>query len=576
MKPVGTQLKRLLKTSSFTLTFVLFPFVGLALEVKDVPNPRQINGTWVTDMARILDQPTEAQLNSVISQLERQNGTEIAVVTVPETAPSGSPKEFTTALFKYWGIGKKGQDNGVLFLISKGDRRVEIETGYGIEAILPDAKVSNIINTQITPRFKQGDFNGGTLAGTKALVVALDAPQPSSVSNKPTAMASSAPTATLAAAQPFALSPEPTQDANAPWGLLIGGGLVLAIGTAGYVKRHRVLSERVFIEPEGRTRLEKDASNSNRFFHCTNCKKQLEKLEQTKLQSHLSKPEQVAQRLGSVKFEGWQCRRCQEQLPGAGVHIFAYVLNKERFSKCSTCKELTVTRTLKAVLEEPTWNREGRQLVSQKCHCCSYSEDVEEKIPCLSPPPNTVFIKPTGRSRVTGVTRLWQPIHCADCRYPMQQLNSTALESHLNKPEQVAQRIGSRKFIGWQCPNCSQQPGSHLIHIRAYVLPANFFRECRNCKELTVMRTRKILKFPTENRDGKELIIDQCHCCDYHQQKEETIPRLSPPPPPSPSSSRGGFYSGSDYSGGGFSGGCDGGGSFGGGDSGGGGAGGGW
>src|SRR4028118_2019486 len=163
MKPVGTQLKRLLEASLLTPTIALFPFVGLALDVQDVPNPRQINGTWVTDMAGILDEPTEAQLNSVISQLEHQNGTEIAVVTVAETAPAASPKEFTTKLFNYWGIGKKGKDNGALFLISKRDRRVEIETGYGVEAILPDAKVGNIINTQITPRFKQGDFQGGTL-----------------------------------------------------------------------------------------------------------------------------------------------------------------------------------------------------------------------------------------------------------------------------------------------------------------------------------------------------------------------------------------------------------------------------
>ena len=192
MKTVGFPVKRLLKASSFTVAVVLFPLVGLAVDVKDVPNPRQINNTWVTDMAEILDEPTEAQLNSVISQLERSNGTEIAVVTVPETAPSASPKEFTTALFKSWGIGKKGQDNGVLFLISKGDRRVEIETGYGIEAILPDAKVGNIIDTQITPRFKQGDFKGGTLAGTKALVVALEAPQTASVNQQatPTAITS--------------------------------------------------------------------------------------------------------------------------------------------------------------------------------------------------------------------------------------------------------------------------------------------------------------------------------------------------------------------------------------------------
>ncbi len=98
----------------------------------------------------------------------------MAVVTVPETAPAASPKTFATELFNKWGIGKKGKDNGVLFLISVGDRRVEIETGYGVEGILPDAKVGNIINTQIIPRFKKGDFEGGTLAGTKALVVILE------------------------------------------------------------------------------------------------------------------------------------------------------------------------------------------------------------------------------------------------------------------------------------------------------------------------------------------------------------------------------------------------------------------
>jgi uncharacterized protein len=237
MKPVRTQLKRLLKASLLTPTIALFPLVGLAIEVKDVPNPRRINGTWVTDMAGLLDQSTEAQLNSVISQLDRKKGTEIAVVTVPETAPSASPKEFTTALFNYWGIGKKGKDNGVLLLISKGDRRVAIETGYGMKAILPDAKVGNIINTQITPRFKQGDFKGGTLAGTKALVVAIEKSQSSSASQNPipTAIATSTPQTTLAA-QPSALEQKPTQDTNELRVLLIGmaaigGGLGLATVT---------------------------------------------------------------------------------------------------------------------------------------------------------------------------------------------------------------------------------------------------------------------------------------------------------------------------------------------------------
>jgi uncharacterized protein len=160
--------------SSLCVAFFLVPCPGLALTVQEVPNPRQVSGGWVTDKAEILQPETETQLNQMIARLEAKNGAEIAVVTVPETAPAASPKEFTTNLFNYWKIGKKGQDNGVLFLISVKDRRVEIETGYGVEGILPDGKVGNIIETQITPRFRQKDFDGGTLAGTRAIIVSLE------------------------------------------------------------------------------------------------------------------------------------------------------------------------------------------------------------------------------------------------------------------------------------------------------------------------------------------------------------------------------------------------------------------
>lgn len=377
MKPVGTQQKRLVKASSIAIAFVLLPVAGLALEVKDVPNPRQINGTWVTDKAGILSNETETQLNQMISQLERKNGTEIAVVTLPETAPAASPKEFTTKLFNYWGIGKKGKDNGVLFLISKGDRRVEIETGYGIEAILSDAKVGNIINTQITPQFKKGDFNGGTVAGTKALVVALEAPQPSSASKEPTpsAIASGTPYTALDD-QPSARSQnlqQPTEDANVPWLLLVGGGLLLAGGTAAYVKRRRV-----FIDPEGYSRLR----GSSRLFLCATCKKPMKKVDDSIIQSTLSKPEKVAQKLGSVRFEGWKCPECSQQLTGLGFHRVAYESHSTHFRNCPICQELTVMHARKT-LKRPTHYSSGTRMISDKCHCCDYYIEWEETIPHL-------------------------------------------------------------------------------------------------------------------------------------------------------------------------------------------------
>lgn len=159
------------------LTIGLLSVPTQALTVKEVPNPRQISGNWVTDSAEILSPETEVQLNQMINQLESKDGSEMAVVTVLETKPSVSPKAFTTDLFNYWHIGKKEQDNGVLFLISKNDRRVEIETGYGVETVLSDEKVGNIISTEIIPHLKKNDFNGGTIAGTRSLIEELEISQ---------------------------------------------------------------------------------------------------------------------------------------------------------------------------------------------------------------------------------------------------------------------------------------------------------------------------------------------------------------------------------------------------------------
>lgn len=141
--------------TAFSITIASFSASTLALNVEKVPNPKRINGGWVTDQANILSPTTEADINQIISKIAAKNGTEMAVVTVPSTAPSATPKEFATQLFNYWGIGKEGEDNGVLLLISKGERRVEVETGYGVEDILPDAKVGNIISQKITPTSKK-------------------------------------------------------------------------------------------------------------------------------------------------------------------------------------------------------------------------------------------------------------------------------------------------------------------------------------------------------------------------------------------------------------------------------------
>ncbi|MEP1060444.1 MULTISPECIES: TPM domain-containing protein [Cyanophyceae] len=174
MSSLAMQSQKIFYVGCTCLFMISTPLMSLAVTVESVLNPRQTDGGWVSDTANILNASTENKLNQAISQLEAKNGTEIAVVTVPKTSPSETPKAFATQLFNHWKIGKAGQNNGVLFLISKGDRRVEIETGYGIEAILPNAQVSEMIQQKIVPSFKQGNFDQGTLNGTNALITTLE------------------------------------------------------------------------------------------------------------------------------------------------------------------------------------------------------------------------------------------------------------------------------------------------------------------------------------------------------------------------------------------------------------------
>ncbi|HEY9906922.1 MAG TPA: TPM domain-containing protein [Thermosynechococcaceae cyanobacterium] len=174
-------LKALCMTS---LSLVVIASTSLALAVplaqppgtgiESVPNPRRTKGGWVSDTAHLLSPQSQADLNRMISELEAKNGSEVAVVTVPDTAPATSPKAFATTLFNTWKIGKRDKNNGVLVLISGNDRRVEIETGSGLGERLPDERVRQIIQQEMIPPFKQGNFDAGTVAGTRAIVQTLE------------------------------------------------------------------------------------------------------------------------------------------------------------------------------------------------------------------------------------------------------------------------------------------------------------------------------------------------------------------------------------------------------------------
>ncbi|MDJ1172757.1 TPM domain-containing protein [Roseofilum capinflatum] len=189
--PQRSQIIHLCWIGLLSLSVWLFPvmfwgstFSTLAVTVHEVPNPRQTHGGWVTDMANVISENAENKLNQMITDLEQNTRAEIAVVTVPDTSPSPTPKAFATELFNLWGIGKAQSNNGVLLLVAVEERRVEIETGTGLSQRLPDRQVQEILKHNIVPHLKQNRYDRGVLVGTQAIVKHLQG-NPFSISTLP-------------------------------------------------------------------------------------------------------------------------------------------------------------------------------------------------------------------------------------------------------------------------------------------------------------------------------------------------------------------------------------------------------
>lgn len=359
MKISAVPFKRLIRSSFLGLTMCLLSLPTQALTVEEVPNPRHISGNWVTDSAEILSPGTEAQLNQMINQLESKNGTEVAVITVPETKSAASPKTFATELFNYWHIGKQGQDNGVLFLISKGDRRVEIETGYGVEAVLPDAKVGRIIQQEVTPRFKQSDFDGGTLAGTKALVLVLEGQETGIDSTFPEEWVFTVFTVILGL-------------------VLLGIAFRRDLKGVAWLITHRLFRQPIDLKPDGQSRTQfwHQWFENSQVLHCTDCGQPLQLLPSSFLIDHLTPVQKVAEAIGSVKFSGWRCPRCGSDK----MHLRAYEAISDQFRRCPNCQELIVLKQEPRKIQERGLLTSGRLLTTYQCQCCDYHNEVETEI----------------------------------------------------------------------------------------------------------------------------------------------------------------------------------------------------
>ncbi|HWU56925.1 MAG TPA: TPM domain-containing protein [Rhizomicrobium sp.] len=126
----------------------------------------------VVDDANILSPATKAGLTDKLAALEQKTSRQLVVVTLP-SLQGYEISDYGYQLGRAWGVGQKGINNGILFIVAPTEHKTRIEVGYGLEPIITDAFSSVVIQTQVLPRFRQGDFNGGVQAGVDALIQQL-------------------------------------------------------------------------------------------------------------------------------------------------------------------------------------------------------------------------------------------------------------------------------------------------------------------------------------------------------------------------------------------------------------------
>jgi uncharacterized protein len=151
-----------------SVIFVLF-FCAVVSAAEVMP-PAPAN--HFNDYAGVVSPATAQHLNSELEDFERQTSNQILVAVFSKMQTDSSIEDYTQRIATNWNAGLKGKNNGAILFVFIQDHKMRIVTGYGLEGALPDATCEQILDQEIKPRFKAGDYDGGLTAGLEAMLAA--------------------------------------------------------------------------------------------------------------------------------------------------------------------------------------------------------------------------------------------------------------------------------------------------------------------------------------------------------------------------------------------------------------------
>jgi len=139
----------------------------------------------VTDLTGTLAPDQVAALDAKLRAFEQGKGSQVAVLIVPTTQPE-SIEQYSLRVAEAWRLGRKNVDDGAILVVALNDRKLRIEVGYGLEGALPDATANRIIDEDVVPQFRRGDYYGGITTGVDRILRVIDGePLPEPELNSP-------------------------------------------------------------------------------------------------------------------------------------------------------------------------------------------------------------------------------------------------------------------------------------------------------------------------------------------------------------------------------------------------------
>lgn len=380
--------------------FAMTPMASHAIGVSEVTNPIATNGGFVADEGRVLGPEYERLLNEVSSAVKADGGAELVIVTVDNL--SGLViEEYAVKLFERFKIGSKDRNDGILILMSREDRKIRIEVGYGLEGVFNDALTGRLIDENAIPNFKEGQFGKGVYLLARAVAEKIAPQEPQKTEKAALAKPENLNQILLiyfiamlvltlfgigwVSIKIYSKKAKAAKEEVICGFLLIpllqwvGGGIAIIV--IAVMQRKNLLPISIYLVSSismtafvlyARGLMEVRIKKYR--LSCSGCSKPMRLIAEDEDDKLLSQEEIAEEKAEGMDYEFWVCDSCKKterldvRMSGA--------------NKCPQCKRLSVKRESK-VLQSATEHHVGRREITRTClnASCGFHDVKEEEIP---------------------------------------------------------------------------------------------------------------------------------------------------------------------------------------------------